>query len=61
MVTEYRINGYDKNYRLIDVYIKAENEFEAGKEAIKTAIFLGIIRIEENRRYDYLCEEPIYK
>ena len=47
MVTEYRINGYDKEYRLIDVYIKAQNESEAEKEAIKTGYFLGIIRIEE--------------
>lgn len=47
MTTEYRINGYDKEYRLIDIYIKAQNESEAEKEAIKTGYFLGIIRIEE--------------
>lgn len=57
MSTEYRIFGYDKNYRLIDVYVQKKNKSEAEKEAIKTGNFIGIIRIEENNKYDYLLEK----
>ena len=57
MSKEFRINGYNEQYRLIDVYVQAEDAFEAEKEAIQTGYFLGIIRIEENNKYDYLLKK----